>query len=216
MPSKDYYKILDITPAASVADVKKSFRRLALLYHPDKNFGSTLHEAKFKEIKEAYEVLSNSTRRMEYNRQQYNRQPERKSAYRQPVAETILNQIIELRKKTGILDPNRMNKIALYKRIQELLAIQNILILKQRNDAAINKRVINEIIFCSQFLPFAYVEKICLHLSELAGTDNETYEKIYDFLKEARLRGWWDKYKFVAAVVVALALCILIYVLSIF
>ena len=48
---KDYYRILELPPGASIADIKKSFRRLALRYHPDKNFGNKTYEAKFKEIK---------------------------------------------------------------------------------------------------------------------------------------------------------------------
>lgn len=215
MPAKDYYKILELNPAATVADIKKSFRRLALLYHPDTNFGSKEHEAKFKEIKEAYEILSNVRQRQEYNRQQ-NERPytEKKKTYQPPAAETILNQTIDLRKKIAVLDPYRMNKYALYKQIQHLLAIQNIILLKHYNNITINKRIIDEIIFCSQFLPFPYVEKICTHLTELAGTDNETFRKIYNFSKEARFRTFWNKYKFAAAVIAALILCILIYAIS--
>lgn len=73
MTTRDYYKILEVNPAATGADIKKSFRRLALLYHPDRNFGSNLHEAKFKEILEAYDVLSDISRRQEYNRQLNNK-----------------------------------------------------------------------------------------------------------------------------------------------
>ncbi|MEJ7680005.1 MAG: DnaJ domain-containing protein [Segetibacter sp.] len=83
---KDYYKILGITPSASLADIKKSFRRLALLYHPDKNFGSNLHEAKFKEIKEAYEVLSNARQRQEYNSRRHDRSQTEK---RKPIVNLI-------------------------------------------------------------------------------------------------------------------------------
>jgi molecular chaperone DnaJ len=216
MPSKDYYKILELSPAATVADIKKSFRRLALLYHPDTNLGSNVYEAKFKEIKEAYEVLSGISQRQEYNRQRktYQPQQEKKKPYRPPAAETILSQTIELRKKTSALDPARMNTEVLYKQIQHLLAIQNILILKHYNNLTINNRIIDDLIFCAQFLPFPYVEKICLHLTELAGTDNATYSKIYKFSKEARFRSFWNKYKFFVAVIVALILCILIYGLS--
>lgn len=215
MSVKDYYKILELGPGATVADIKKSFRRLALLNHPDTNFGSKVHEAKFKEIKEAYEVLSNGGQRQEYTRHRNSSpQPEKKKTYQPPAAETILNQTIDLRKKIAVLDPHRMNKHALNKQIQHLLAIQNILILKHHNNLTINKRMIDEIIFCSQFLPFAYIEKICIHLTELAGTDNETFQKIYKFAKEARFRDFWSKYKLAAAVIVAIILCMLIYALS--
>ncbi len=55
---KDYYKVLEVTPVASLQEIKKSFRRLAVKYHPDKNNGDQLAAARFVEIQEAYEVLS--------------------------------------------------------------------------------------------------------------------------------------------------------------
>ena len=60
----DYYKILDVEKSASQDDIKKAFRKLATKYHPDKKGGN---EAKFKEISEAYSVLSDSKKRAEYD-----------------------------------------------------------------------------------------------------------------------------------------------------
>lgn len=68
---KDYYKILEVSPDASFEQIKKSYRRLALIYHPDKNPGDLRAEAKFKEIVEAYEVLSDEKKRQEYNKIYY-------------------------------------------------------------------------------------------------------------------------------------------------
>src|SRR5687767_1934729 len=62
--AKDYYKILGIEKSASKDDVKKAFRKLAHKYHPDKAEGD---EAKFKEISEAYSVLSDDRKRAEYD-----------------------------------------------------------------------------------------------------------------------------------------------------
>jgi hypothetical protein len=215
MVFKDYYKILELAPGASVGDIKKSFRRLALLYHPDRNFGSSLHEAKFKEIKEAYEVLSDTARRQEYNsRRREQAQSQKKPAYQPPTAQAILAQVVEFRKKITALDPHRLNKRALYHHIQQLLAIQNILILKHANDLKINRCFIDEILQCSTFLLFPQVEKICTHLLQLAGTDNESYRKIYHFSKQSRIQTYWTKYKFLIAVIVALILCLLIYLIS--
>lgn len=71
MPStdfKDYYAILGVGKTASAEEIKKQFRKLALKYHPDRNPGDKQAEAKFKEISEAYEVLSDSEKRTKYDR----------------------------------------------------------------------------------------------------------------------------------------------------
>src|SRR3989344_8351490 len=62
---KDYYKILGIEKTASDEEVKKAFRRLAHQHHPDKTHGD---EAKFKEINEAYQILSDKVKRAQYDR----------------------------------------------------------------------------------------------------------------------------------------------------
>jgi len=62
--SKNYYELLGITKSASKDDIKKAFRTLAHKYHPDKKDGD---EAKFKEVNEAYSVLSDDKKRSEYD-----------------------------------------------------------------------------------------------------------------------------------------------------
>lgn len=66
MTMKDYYKILGIYKNASLSEVKTSFRKLALKYHPDKNPGRDA-SMRFYEITEAYEVLKNQDKRKEYD-----------------------------------------------------------------------------------------------------------------------------------------------------
>lgn len=68
MPSKrDYYEILGVSKNASESEIKKSYRKLALQYHPDKNPGDSSAEEKFKEAAEAYEVLSDANKRQRYD-----------------------------------------------------------------------------------------------------------------------------------------------------
>ena len=213
---KDYYKILEVSPSASSIDIKKSYRRLALRYHPDKNVGNNIYESKFKEITEAYQVLSNLRQRQEYNIKVniFNIAQKRKPPTPIVTAASILHQAVEFRKKIAVLDPERMNKRALYQHIQHLLGRQYVAVLQQQHDPKINKRIIEEILFCSRHLPFAHVEKICFQLTALAGTDNGVYRSIYKFLKDTKSREFWNKYKLAIALFITFVMCGLIYFIS--
>lgn len=67
MDYKDYYKILGVGRAASADDIRKAYRKLAVKYHPDKNGGDKKAEDKFKDINEAYQVLSDEKKRAHYD-----------------------------------------------------------------------------------------------------------------------------------------------------
>lgn len=67
MDYKDYYKILGVARGANEDEIKKAFRKLARKYHPDVNPGDKKAEDKFKEINEAYEVLSDASKRNKYD-----------------------------------------------------------------------------------------------------------------------------------------------------
>lgn len=68
MSKRDYYEVLGISRDASEADLKKAYRRLAMKYHPDRNNDSSEEaEIKFKEAKEAYEILSDANKRAAYD-----------------------------------------------------------------------------------------------------------------------------------------------------
>ncbi|UCH51659.1 MAG: DnaJ domain-containing protein [Chloroflexota bacterium] len=67
MPGKDYYSVLGVGRSAPDKEIKQAYRRLARKYHPDVNPGDKAAEAKFKEVNEAYEVLSDPEKRKKYD-----------------------------------------------------------------------------------------------------------------------------------------------------
>ncbi|WP_312752349.1 molecular chaperone DnaJ [Epilithonimonas hominis] len=67
MSKRDYYEVLEISKSASVEEIKKAYRKMAIKYHPDKNPGDKEAEEKFKEAAEAYEVLSDGNKKARYD-----------------------------------------------------------------------------------------------------------------------------------------------------
>jgi len=67
MAKLDYYEVLGVPKSAQDDELKKAYRKLAMQYHPDKNPGDAEAESKFKEINEAYEVLSDGDKRARYD-----------------------------------------------------------------------------------------------------------------------------------------------------
>mgnify|MGYP001812287662 FL=1 len=67
MAKRDYYEVLGVSRTAAADEIKKAYRRLAMKHHPDRNKDDASAEAKFKEAKEAYDVLSNADKRATYD-----------------------------------------------------------------------------------------------------------------------------------------------------
>lgn len=68
MSKRDYYEVLSVNKTSSKDELKTAYRKLAIMYHPDKNPGNAEAEEKFKEASEAYDVLSNDDKRARYDR----------------------------------------------------------------------------------------------------------------------------------------------------
>lgn len=68
MSKRDYYEVLGVSKGASADEIKKSYRKVAMQFHPDRNPGDKAAEEKFKEAAEAYEVLSDADKRAQYDR----------------------------------------------------------------------------------------------------------------------------------------------------
>jgi molecular chaperone DnaJ len=73
MTKRDFYEILGVSKTATAEEIKKAYRKTAIQFHPDKNPGNKEAEEKFKEAAEAYEVLSDETKRAQYDRFGHNR-----------------------------------------------------------------------------------------------------------------------------------------------
>jgi curved DNA-binding protein CbpA len=212
---KDYYKILQIQPNATLPEIKKAYYRLALIYHPDKNANDPYATTQFNEVKEAYEVLSNPAKKDIYLQERwYNRSINRKRTDEAITPVSILKLSLELEKYVSQLDAHRMNKESLYIYIDQLISPEALQILKQFNEPEINSEIIKNILKALNPLPLKYAEPLGQRLETLSGDNDEILKKIKIFFSNKTKLSVWDKYKFVLMLLFAILICFLIYLMG--
>ena len=215
MQLKDYYKTLEVTPAATALQVRKSFRQLALRHHPDKNPGNAVAEAKFKEIQEAYEILSDPEKREEYNYKRWYNRSLKKQFSNEPLNPvSILAECIRLNNYMLTVNVFRIDYDGLSYHIRQLLSDKNVAILQQAGDKDIKGRVIEKLLQSTGALPFRYIEPIALLLLRIAGNDHLLIEQINNFIRQHKQKTNWQKYRVVWVVAITLLLCWVIYKIS--
>ena len=133
----DYYSILGVSKSATADEIKKAYRKLAVKYHPDKNPGDLLAEAVFKEIAEAYDVLSDAKKREDYHYKRFYTYNYKHAAAQTATPQSILNDAIKLQKLIEKADPFRINRDALLFQLQQILSADNLSLLLEKKQAGI-------------------------------------------------------------------------------
>ena len=211
---KDYYQILQIEPHSTLAEIKQAFRRLAMIYHPDKNPNDKYAEIHFNAIKEAYEVLTNPLKKENYLQQRWYNQ----SIGKRRTAETItpvsiLKLVLEVEQYISRLDVHRLNKEGLSNYIDELLSADTVEKLKQFNEPEINKQIITSTLSAMQPLTMKFLGNLPERLETLAD-DETSLNRIENFLKNRKKAFLWEQYKVPVIVLFTIFICLLIYFTS--
>ena len=209
---KDYYKILDVRPAATHTEIKKAYRALAFKYHPDKNPGNSLSEAHFKEIQEAYSILSDTTKRAIYDDERWLSGIGAKNAEPVVVTPQWLEKIArELTASLATMDTYRLSKSALKAYILLILSDEHLRILKLYNQVEINRAIVAEILKAAAKLEIRYLNEIEERLITLAGGDEEMLQAIDEKIEERKRTALMEKLLPYFIIIVTLGLCAMMY-----
>jgi curved DNA-binding protein CbpA len=209
---KDYYHILQIPPGATLVEIKQAYRSLAKTYHPDKNMNDPYMAAQFNDVKEAYETLTNPVKKETYLQERwYNQSINKKRTAEATTPISILRSCLELEKYVSKLDVHRMNKQSLFNYINELLSNDTIEALKNFNETAINRQIINLILIAMRPLPQKFVKKLSASLQLLACSDEISLQQINDSLLQHKKKFLWEKYKIALMLLFTILICLLIY-----
>jgi len=214
MSQKNYYELLHVSPQATAKEIKMAYRKLAFRYHPDRNKGNTLTEAVLKEINEAYSVLSNPERRKFYNASIAVNNHYSKQQQSVPVnSKTILQNAIKLRTFVERSNVLSINQDMVFHKVQTLLSDQYLNILLIETNKQLIHQFIQQILLCMQPLRSNNIQPLFKPLQKLAAEDESILKEIQTFYQQKKGEAFWQRYKLILVFIIALLLCLLMYML---
>lgn len=209
MASKDYYRILNVSPAASSQEIKKAFRTLAHRFHPDKNEANPMAAIHFREIQEAYAVLSDKTRRTAWHYEHY--YALHKTARAGLVTpEWLLRQCEQLSAGTSRQNPFLLNQDLLFLQIKEILQPYHISILQHAGDSITNSAIVQQLLTPVRALSYQQVKAIIATLREIQPVQAVAASNMERAVQDRRKQWLVDRYKIPAAILLTLALLAMI------
>jgi DnaJ-domain-containing protein 1 len=203
---KDYYTILELPPSAGVDEIKKAYRRLAQIYHPDKKGNDPYAAARFTEIKEAYETLTHPLKKDQYLQQRWYAQSMGKRRKQETITPvSILKQMLELDRYTSRLDAHRMDKEGLYHYMISLLSNENIQTIMSFHEESVNKEIVGTALKTGYHLELNNAKDLAERLKKISDSNTALESSIDQFLSRAITNAWWEKRRvWIIAIVVAL------------
>lgn len=216
MPVKDYYQVLEIPYNAREDEIKKAYRRLAMRYHPDKNTGNPFAVQHFREIQEAYDVLSNPVKRSEYHqlRWQYTGQTSRFDSPVPPSPELIYQEAVKIKNYVRQLDVFRMNQEALATQLSQLLNERHLSILVDSGKPVLIRDLVEVLLFSMHPLGFSYWKKLVPDLVRIAGTNNQLLQEIRTAEKNKQREFNWNRSQPWIILLIVIVICLLIYFIA--
>jgi hypothetical protein len=211
MHLKDYYQILELEPSATVQEIKKAYRRLAFQYHPDKTNNDKYAAVHFADVKEAYEVLTNPSKKYNYLQQRWYEQSIGKKVKQQVITPvTVLKQALELERYAAQLDVFRMDKGGLRDYILGLVSDETIERLSGFNEPDIIISITDSLMRSAKLLTPVYTQEIVRQLYKLAGKNDLQLLRIKNFERKLVKKDRQEKYSFIIAIIVTALICLLI------
>jgi curved DNA-binding protein CbpA len=209
---KDYYTILELPVTATLPEIKKAYRKLAMQYHPDKKGDDMYAVSRFNDIKEAYEVLINPSLKENYLQERWLKKSSGVWMPDEPITPPlIVKQALELNRAIAQLDVHRMDAASVAQRILQLIPASVINKLKTFNEPDINATILTVLLQSTRVLPLSYTIKVAEQLRLLADDDQQQLHKIQLVLLQKEKREKWERTKVWMVLAAVVVICVLIY-----
>lgn len=208
---KDYYQILKVHKNASVDEIKKSYRALAHVYHPDKNQGNDIVSNYFTEIQEAYSVLSNSISKRVYDRERSRLGHSSNATPIQISSEFIQKELDQLIFISNSSKSAFINKELVTAYLKFLLTEQNIAILNSEKNVSVIKNILLQIVEIAKMLDYFYYFQIEPRLKIMANGNKEFLAIIEKMSIEKRRQKLWIKTLPIFIIFITILMCFMMY-----
>lgn len=215
MSVKDYYQVLEIPHNATEKEIKTAYRKLVMQYHPDKNTGNPFAIQHFREVQEAYEILSNPVKRSEYHQLRWQHSvKDRLNQSFTVTPELLLKEAQKLHALVLQMDVFRMNQDAVFTQIKQLMNPRHSDILLNSTNYDLRRQFVSEIVQCMRPLNYPHWPPLISVLTGIAGADNDLLQLIYRAEKEQKSQHWWSRYKILLILLTVISLCAMIYLIA--
>lgn len=204
---KDYYKTLELLPAATTEEIKKAYRALAFKYHPDTNPDNAFAHRHFLEIQEAYSTLINEQKRRKYDEERWLNGMSNRAKEQVVISpHWILGEALKLQKHMATVDTYRMSHSALYDYVMLLLEDGHMAMLQ--NDNEDNAAIVQALLQSTRHLKYVYMQPLADRMALLVPAESELLSAIYKQTQKSRLQNLWERYLPLLIVLIALLLCL--------
>ena len=214
MHSPTHYEILQVAPTASVEDIKKAFRKLALLHHPDVAGNSEANLEYFRKIKTAYDVLVNTASRQKYHHTLFSQAKTNNTPV--PTPDSIITEAQSLADLVAKLDPHRLDYELLQFQIVQIIATVKQLTVRHPFSTIHQLKLVNALLQCIKLLPYKNAIDSYRWLLHFSHQPNNSSLIIMIETQSAKHKksDFWNRYQFLFALLVAILFCVLMFVLG--
>ncbi len=209
---KDHYKTLGVGADAATVAIKKAYRALAVRYHPDKNPGDVFCEARFREVAEAYYVLSDKDRRAAYDNERWLSGMGHGVKGQEAVTPAWLYRVCtELNVSLALMDTHRMSQSTLQAYIMLILSDAHIGVLHREGNVAERKAIIDELIKATARLELRYLDMVINGMMAIAAGDTGMNSTVQQYATRRAADDRRQRMFPYVVIAVTLALCIFMY-----
>ncbi|HLO80063.1 MAG TPA: DnaJ domain-containing protein [Chitinophagaceae bacterium] len=210
---KDYYAILECTPMSTRDEIKRQYRKLAQQFHPDKNQNDNYAAARFHDIKEAYETLTQPSKKEAWLQERWLHQVYHKNySEKEPLTPySILDKVLKLDRYVSSQDVFRMDQEGIAERIMKLVSDENMNCLLQFNEKEINKTIVQYLLSAASPVNLNLLFPLWPKLEQIAEEDRTLLNDIHVFQRKKKKQAQQEKWTLPIVILVTILICVLIY-----